>query len=62
MALRGGQANMSHLQLLSSAAQLAGEIASGLIAGAAGILAYRSMLAVLKQRAAVALRSVGRSG
>ena len=53
---------MSHLQLLSSAAQLAGEIASGLIAGAAGILAYRSMLAVLKQRVAVALRSVGRSG
>jgi hypothetical protein len=49
---------MSRLHLLSSAAQLTGEVVSGLIAGGAGILAYRSVAAVLKQRGAVALRSI----
>jgi hypothetical protein len=52
---------MSRLHLLSSAAQLMGEIVSGLVAGAAGILAYRSVIVVLKQRGAVALRSLLRT-
>jgi hypothetical protein len=53
---------MSRLHLLSSVAQLMGEIVSGLVAGAAGILAYRSVTAVLKQRGAVALRSLRKFG
>ena len=52
---------MSRLHLLTSAAQLAGEIVSGLVAGVAGILAYRSVIVVVRQRAAVALRSICRT-
>jgi hypothetical protein len=53
---------MSRLHLLSASAQLAGEILSGLIAGAMGILAYRSVTTVLKQRGAAAVRSFRRGG
>ncbi|HEY8862983.1 MAG TPA: hypothetical protein VIO37_02290 [Candidatus Dormibacteraeota bacterium] len=48
------------LQLLTSAGQLLGEVMSGLVAGGAGILAYRSVAAALKQRGAVAVRLVRR--
>ncbi|GAC1512176.1 MAG: hypothetical protein NVS1B3_15740 [Candidatus Dormibacteraceae bacterium] len=61
-ALGGGLAKMSRLHLLSSAVQLLGEIASGLLAGASGILAYRSVTLVLKQRGAVAMRSIRKIG
>jgi hypothetical protein len=48
--------------MLVSAAQLVGEVLFGLAAGGAGVLAYRSATAVLKQRGVVALRSLGKSG
>jgi hypothetical protein len=48
--------------MLLSAAQLVGEVLFGLAAGGAGVLAYRSATAVLKQRGVVALRSLGKSG
>ncbi|HEV2034397.1 MAG TPA: hypothetical protein VGU71_09400 [Candidatus Dormibacteraeota bacterium] len=44
------------IQLLTTAGQLLGEAVSGLIAGGAGILAYRSVTAALWQRGAVAVR------
>jgi hypothetical protein len=44
--------------ILSSAAQLFGEVVFGLVAGGAGVIAYRSATVVLNQRALVALRAL----
>jgi hypothetical protein len=48
--------------VLFSAAQLFGEVLFGLLAGGAGVMAYRSATTVLKQRTVVVLRSLPRSG
>jgi len=47
---------------LSSAAQLLGECAAGIVAGAPGVLAYRSVLIAAEQRGEITLRSLNRSG
>ncbi|HLQ16651.1 MAG TPA: hypothetical protein VK256_12460 [Candidatus Eisenbacteria bacterium] len=44
------------IQLLTAAGQLLGEVVSSLIAGGAGILAYRSVTSALRQGGAVAVR------
>jgi len=45
---------------LSSAAQLLGEVAVGMIAGAPGVLAYRSVVVTAGQQVAATLHSFGR--
>jgi len=44
---------------LSSAAQLLGEVAAGIVAGAPGVLAYRSVLIAAEQRGSKILQPPG---
>jgi hypothetical protein len=46
---------------LSSAAQLLGEVAVGMIAGAPGVLAYRSVVVAAAQQVAATLHQVGKN-
>jgi hypothetical protein len=45
---------------LSSAAQLLGEVAIGMVAGAPGVLAYRSVVVTAAQQVAATLHNFGR--